>query len=187
MPTVREVGGETRDRMARAGVRVRGHVAYAWYVARHKWFVLIAGLRTRAPLYRLLIHDWSKLTLSEWVPYVHQFYNPDGSKRSGVRRPDGGYDLADQPYEFQRAWLGHQRRNKHHWQAWVLLGDNGQQIAIRMPRRFVREMVADWMGAGRAITGRWEVQTWYEKNRDVMVLHEATREAVDLLVELVSA
>jgi hypothetical protein len=165
---------------------VKPHLAYLRYVLRHKWFVFVAGRKTRAPLWRLLIHDWSKFTPSEWRPYVAQFYNPDGSKRD-VRRPDGGYDLAEQPYEFQRAWLGHQRRNKHHWQAWLLLGDNGQQIPIAMPERYVREMVADWMGAGRAITGKWEVATWYAKNRDLMVLHPETRDLVeDLLSSSVS-
>lgn len=164
---------------------MRAHWQYAKYVARHKWFVFVAGLRTRAPIWRLLIHDWSKLTPSEWGPYVQQFYNPDGSKRD-VRRKDGGYDLAEQPYEFQRAWLGHQRRNKHHWQAWVLLGDNGQRIAIAMPRKYVHEMVADWMGAGRAITGRWEVRPWYEKNRDLMVLHDESRSAVEALIAKVA-
>lgn len=160
---------------------MRAHLAYAKYVARHKWFVFRGGLKTRAPLWRLVIHDWSKLTPSEWRPYVRQFYNPDGSKRD-ARRADGGYDLAEQPYEFQRAWLGHQRRNKHHWQAWVLLGDNGQRIPIEMPRRYVREMVADWIGAGRAIAGTWDPRPWYEKNAGLMVLHPATREAVATLL-----
>lgn len=160
---------------------MRAHLKYASYVARHKWFVFLGGLRTRAPLYRLVIHDWSKLTRSEWGAYVRQFYNSDGSKRN-ARRPDGGYDLAEQPYEFQRAWLGHQRRNKHHWQAWILLGDNGQCIPIKMPEKYVREMVADWMGAGRAITGQWDPVPWYEKNWRLMVLHTATQARVEALL-----
>jgi hypothetical protein len=36
------------------------HVRYLSYVVRHKWFVLLAGIKTGAPLWRLLIHDWSK-------------------------------------------------------------------------------------------------------------------------------
>jgi hypothetical protein len=36
--------------------------------------------------------------------------------------------------------------------------------ALPMPEKFVREMVADWMGAGRAITGRWDVNDWYRPN-----------------------
>ncbi len=165
---------------------MKGHFAYMRYVLRHKWFVFVGGVRTRAPLWRLVVHDWSKFTRSEWGPYVRQFYAPDGSNRAGVRRKDGGYDLAEQPYEFQRAWLGHQRRNKHHWQAWVLLGDNGQLVPIEMPERYVREMVADWIGAGRAITGQWDPRPWYEKNRSLMVLHDETRVRVEQLLEAVA-
>ena len=51
-----------------------------------------------------------------------------------------------------------------------------------MPLPLIREMVADWMGAGRAITGRWDITEWYEKNRDAIQLAPDTRATVDLLV-----
>lgn len=159
---------------------MRAHVKYLSYVLRHKWFVFVAGLRTGAPIGRLIIHDWSKFTPTEWGPYVRQFFNPDGSRRQ-VRRPDGGYDPNAQSGDFRRAWLSHQR-NRHHWQAWVSIGDGGSLNALPMPMGFIREMVADWMGAGRAITGRWEVMEWYAKNRDLMLLHTNTRARVDALL-----
>jgi len=40
-------------------------------------------------------------------------------------------------------------------------------------------MVADWMGAGRAITGRWETKEWYGKNKGNMLLHPETRKMVE--------
>ena len=55
-------------------------------------------------------------------------------------------------------------------------------VAMEMPRRYALEMVADWMGAGRAITGRWECAEWYERNRDSIVLHPATRQAVESII-----
>ena len=55
-----------------------------------------------------------------------------------------------------------------------------------MPDDLVREMVADWMGAGRAITGRWEVAEWYEANKGKMHLHPGTRALVESLVRDVS-
>lgn len=55
-------------------------------------------------------------------------------------------------------------------------------IAIEMPRKYALEMVADWMGAGRAITGKWECAEWYAKNREKIVLHKRTRELVDNLL-----
>jgi len=201
---------------------MNAHLKYLSYVVRHKWFVFLAGLRVGGiPLWRLLIHDWSKFTPAEWRPYVQSFYtNPRiGETVSGVAnnapfkgvvldvRPDRGQpgevaclvECDSQPrpfwawpYEivrrievdaaFDRAWLHHQHANPHHWQHWLLRMDDGPTVAIEMPEHFAREMVADWMGAGRAITGRWEVAEWYAKNRERIELHSQTRTLVDGLV-----
>lgn len=48
-----------------------------------------------------------------------------------------------------------------------------------MPEKYVREMFADWMGAGRTIFGRWEVREWFSKNNSKMILHENTRRLID--------
>jgi hypothetical protein len=148
---------------------VKAHLRYASYVARHKWFVFRAGLRTGAPLWRLVIHDWSKLGLAEWGPYVRSFYGEQG--RTEKVRAD-----------FDRAWLHHQHRNPHHWQHWLLREDDGPIKALPIPEKFVREMVADWMGAGRAITGKWEVGSWYAANRDKIVLAPETRVLAEALI-----
>lgn len=151
---------------------MNGHLRYASYVLRHKWFVFVAGRRTGAPLWRLIVHDWSKLTAAEWSPYVRSFYGPWSYKD----RP------ADVVATFDAAWLHHQHANPHHWQHWVLREDSGATKVLPIPERIVREMVADWMGAGRAITGRWEVASWYAANRDKILLAEETRGLVDALV-----
>lgn len=142
------------------------HLQYLKYVIRHKFFVLRAGLWTKAPFYRLLIHDWSKFLPGEWVPYASFFYG----------------DKEKWKASFDRAWLFHQRRNKHHWQYWVLHKDSGEIVPMVMPEKYVREMVADWCGAGRAITGTWEVDSWYQKNKDVIQLNVVTRLMVEKLI-----
>jgi Family of unknown function (DUF5662) len=165
------------------------HLRYASYVARHKWFVLRAGLKTKAPLWRLLIHDWSKLTPAEWFPYVQTFYGHDDAFyrdawRIGVHiKPPCGHRLRDET-AFDRAWLHHQHRNSHHWQHWLLREDDGPTKALPMPESLVREMVADWLGAGRAITGKWGATGWYRENRDRIVLHPDTRLRVEQLLDL---
>lgn len=141
------------------------HLRYARYLAVHKWFVLIAGLKVGAPLWRLLIHDWSKLTPAEWGPYVRRFYDKE----------------RERPGEFDSAWRHHQEHNPHHWQFW-LRGNGYEPAPTLMPEHFAREMVADWMGAGRAITGCWEVAEWYDKNAEKMVLHPATRAYVEKII-----
>lgn len=213
---------------------VQPHWRYASYVARHKWFVLVAGIRlgppAGVPLLRylrwwlqLLVHDWTKLLPSEWTPYVDYFYGPpvEGCEKCKKAR-QAAFDVA---------WLHHQHRNSHHWQRWLLRLDkpgelffslpghrlreyylydkhpsssnhlgtlqlvygedtyqrhaamvallNSHPRPLPMPERYAREMVADWMGAGRAITGRWETPTWYAQNRHNMVLHPDTRAYVE--------
>lgn len=147
---------------------MRAHLRYGSYVARHKWFVLRAGLRVGAPLWRLLIHDWSKMTPAEWGPYVRSFY---GGERTPQVRAD-----------FDKAWLHHIHRNPHHWQHWLLQEDEGGLKYLPIPEGLVREMVADWMGAGRAITGRWDVASWYAANREKIKLHGDARTLVDRLI-----
>lgn len=164
---------------------MKAHARYLSYVIRHKWFVFLAGLRTRAPLWRLLIHDWSKLTPAEWRPYVEKFY---GVFKIGPTYSTEGRHAAYAEWEhrrdsaFDRAWLHHQHANPHHWQHWCLREDRGVLKVLEMPEHFAREMVADWMGAGRAITGRWECAEWYAKNREIIQLHPETRTLVEALI-----
>lgn len=152
------------------------HTKYFSYVVRHKYFVFRAGLKTKAPIWRLIIHDWSKFSLSEWKPYVEAFYGPKllSSNMLALRKD-----------RFDKAWLHHQHKNPHHWQHYVLRKDDGAIKCIKIPEKFVREMVADWCGAGRAITGEWEVRDWYETNRHKILLHPATQIQVVALINIV--
>jgi hypothetical protein len=136
------------------------YIKYMSYIVRHKYYVFAAGLKTRAPIINLIIHDWSKLLPSEWIPYMEHFYGQGSIK-------------------FKYAWLQHLNRNKHHWQYWVLHEDSGNIYALDMPDKYIKEMVADWAGAGRAITGRWEVFEWYHKNKLRMTLSPVTRLKVE--------
>lgn len=155
---------------------MKKHLKYAGYLARHKWFVFVAGIRTKAPLWRLIIHDWSKFLPCEWFPYVNYFYGNGGKGREAK----GDYDAANTgDSKFDRAWLHHQHANPHHWQHWTLLQDSGEIRLLEMPINFIREMVADWMGAGRAITGKWEAAEWYAKNREIIQLAPQTRIEVE--------
>ena len=140
------------------------HLKYINYIVRHKYFVLRAGLKTKASLWRLLIHDWTKMLPGEWGPYANFFYTTGGTGAA-----------------FDRAWLRHIHRNDHHWEHWVLRSETGVVKCLEMPEPVVREMVADWMGAGRAIHGEWRAYKWYVENPRIE-LHPATRARVEHLL-----
>ena len=151
---------------------MRAHIVYFWYVIQHKWFVFIECCRLGV-IYRGVVHDLSKLRPSEWFPYVHSFYNPDGSKRN-VRDETGYYDPTKMGAEFDRAWLFHQHRNPHHWQYWLLTQDKNKNKEMPMPDTYRKEMLADWRGAGKA-QGKPNTYKWYLANKDKMKLHPETR------------
>lgn len=167
---------------------MKPYLRYFWYVLKHKYFVFIAGLKTGAPIWRLIVHDLSKFRLDEFIPYAQYFYDDGLKKREDIdsfllfSNPESapfGYFVKDR---FNMAWLLHQRRNPHHWQWWYLVQDNDPSTPIPMPESFIREMVADWAGAGRTITGGWTVAEWYNKNKDKIQLHPDTRELVEMLI-----
>ena len=177
---------------------IRMHWRYARYVWRHKVFVFRACRRLGVPWLGVL-HDLSKLRPDEWNPYVAHFYG-------GPHRPwthTSGYEKTYFPRlawassaegvqeAFDLAWLAHIHRNRHHPQYWVLRQDTDGVACLPMPERYIREMVADWLGAGMAIKGHgWdrapaECRAWWAANkaRSGYALHPATRRRVEQLLE----
>lgn len=160
---------------------IRAHFNYGRGLLQHKLGVLRGCKIMGVPLWRAIVHDWTKLLPCEWFPYVRQFRNPDGTKRD-VRNPDGSYDPAAQPIPFQRAWIHHQR-NKHHFQAWISIGDDGKLSPVPIPETYLREMIADWIGAGIAYSNRENPYPWYLGNKSKMVLHPETEKRLEELME----
>jgi hypothetical protein len=147
---------------------VKRHLKYASYVIRHKWFVFVECVKLGIPL-RGLVHDLSKFWPSEWFPYVEYFH---GSHREDSER---GQEVQ---MMFDLAWMAHQHRNPHHWQWWVLKEDSGAVKVFEMPMGPRKEMLADWMGAGKAQGKKdqpRECASWYRANRDKMILGAETR------------
>jgi hypothetical protein len=160
---------------------MRAHIAYLNYVIRHKWFVFLACRKWGVPLWRAIIHDWTKFTPAEWGPYVHAFYNADGSKKD-PKRENTTLEVSKLGDAFRVAWNSHQKRNPHHWQYWVLINDEDGIQHLPMPETYIREMLADWEGAGQAITGKADPKGWYLRNGSRMLMHNDTRLTVEWLL-----
>jgi len=160
---------------------MKRHLAYLSYVLRHKWFVMIECWR-HGLIWRGLVHDLSKFRPSEWFPYARYFYAKDGSPEQ--RRDSTGYykphDTGNAAFDF--AWLLHQKRNRHHWQWWILPTDEEGGKVLEMSTVYRTEMVCDWIGAGRAQGHGRDVTRWFRENRHKMRFHQITSWMVDYAV-----
>lgn len=152
------------------------HFRYLRVVLRHKWYVFLAGRKLQVPFWQLVIHDLSKFGRHEWPAYVERF----GSGRAGRM------DKSEDTQAFRDAWEHHWTHNKHHWEFACVWEDGhfGTRAiaAIEMPEHYAREMVADWNGASRVYSGKADCSEWYAAHRDKIVLHPATREFVEGLM-----
>ena len=148
-------------------MNIKRNYNYLKYILRHKQFVLIASRKIGASLISAIIHDISKFSYIEQFPYAKTFYDKDGGNQ---------YIPSE---SFNRAQLTHQKRNKHHWQYWLLIEDSGKIIPLEIPENIVLDMIADQMGAGRAITGKQDILEWYNKVKDSIILHKNTRVVID--------
>lgn len=138
------------------------------YTLRHKWEVFRAGVKLGVPIYRLILHDWTKFFPTEWGAYTDFFYE---KRRGSVTE--------ETTRRFRYAWLHHIHKNDHHWQHWVMI--NGENKPLAMPETAIREMVADWVGAGRA-QGTPNTLLWYHDQYTTIQLHQQTRIRVEELL-----
>ena len=158
---------------------MKKHWLYFKYVTRHKWFVFLAGWHIGVPIWRLILHDWTKFLPSEWSPYVNHFYGDKPPNLDGETGYNHQFDAGK--LAFNIAWNHHQKRNDHHWQYWVMNFDDGGTEVLPMPTVCRSEMLADWRGAGRA-QGKPDTRAWYRVNRDNMLLHPETRHFIDTML-----
>lgn len=133
---------------------------------RHKWYVFLSGRKAHVPLWRLIIHDWSKFAPSEFVAYAQNFFASDEFRNQENLRAFEEYSVAEAaPFghyvdeRFALAWLHHENHNPHHWGYWIARSGKYRK-PLPMPETYVREMVADWHGAGREYQKSWDISEW---------------------------
>lgn len=116
-------------------------------------------------------HDASKNEKDEYEAYDAYFY---GGNRS--------YKVME---NYRRAWLLHLHRNPHHWQHWVLINDDPKEgeIILDMPYNYILEMVCDWWAFSWSKGKLFEIFDWYDEHKAYIKLSNATRKAVDDILE----
>jgi hypothetical protein len=113
------------------------------------------------------VHDWQKFTWWEFKAYAQNFHASDEFKNNETLDAFARYKVAEAaPFghftkeRFAYAWLHHENTAPHHWGYWIPRSGKYTGHALVMPETYVREMVADWVGASRAYTGSWDMTEW---------------------------
>ena len=145
---------------------------YLKYVFKHKWYVFLECCKYGI-IWRGVVHDLSKLLPSEFFSYARWFYD-----RPDEKLDQDKFKAAKRAYEF--SWLWHLKRNKHHWQ-WFILGfRDGKLDVFEIPMKYRREMLADWRGVSRALNKGYDnTRRWYEENKDKMRFGEDTKKWIE--------
>lgn len=143
-------------------------------VCVHKFWVLYYGCKLGIPV-RAFFHDFSKFHPIEFFESV-KYYQGGKSSPINAAKADKGYSLA---------WQHHKGHNPHHYEHWTDKYDTGT-VAIKMPWKYVMEMMADYLGAARAYMGKnfslyGELVWWKNKLATNPCIHEETR---NLMTEL---
>ena len=133
------------------------YMRYFSYVIKHRRYIRKIS-KTMWMYRKVLFHDLSKFHPAEYKYYMRFFSLWDKNIEK----------------EFNVAWNRHQNINKHHYQYWVLIEDNGSMIVLDMPERYIKEMLCDrravwyWFSINKEeflTDPRKEVSERYRKNK----------------------
>ena len=114
----------------------------------------------------LWIHDMSKFSANEAFGYAFHDFK---SKKEDI--------------PFERAWNHHKNHNPHHPEYWLSVNKEGDVVAMEMPRIYVAEMVADWIGAGMVYGS--SLEQWLPNNLHRFKWHGNTALSVWRMLKMI--
>lgn len=137
---------------------------YLLYVLKHKWYVFIECIKLKIPI-RGLIHDLRKFLPYEFFADMKFFY--------------GDSDDDYIKLEFDVALNHKQKFNKHHWQYWVVKNEDGDMEYLPIPKKYLDLMLADWIGANKAINSKNDIKSWYLRNKDKILMNDESKKYLE--------
>ena len=127
-----------------------------------------------------LFHDMSKYTPTEFLPGA-RFY-------VGTRSPN---ELEREEYGYSLAWMHHKGRNRHHFEYWNDYNPKTKKNEpVKMPIRFVMEMVCDRIAASKIYQGEKYTDKhpleYFMRGKATRVIHPETSDLVEKLLTLLA-
>ena len=123
-----------------------------------------------------ITHDLSKYSFAEFASSARYF--------QGDRSP---IEAQKEDQGYSEAWLHHKGHNKHHWEYWTDFDDGGNVVPLKIPYKYVVEMVCDYIGAGKVYSSeKWtkeEPLNYFIKVRKGRHFHEETESLILYLLK----
>lgn len=152
-------------------------------ITKHK--LLVMRYCFRIGLYRQgLGHDLSKYSWTEFSQGC-KYYQGNRSPNNAEREDTG----------ISRSWLHHKGRNKHHFEYWIDYSGNKKSPTIiegmRMPRRYVAEMVMDRISAcrvykGSQYTSRDPLEYYLRSKGHLWFVHSEVKKELEFLLTMLA-
>ena len=150
-------------------------------INRHKMYVLKTCFK--AGLYKQgLLHDMSKYAPIEFFSGVKYYQGGNRSPISKEKEVKG----------YAPGWLHHKGKNKHHFEYWIDFAKNPHDglIGIKMPKRYVAEMVIDRISASKNYLGDKytvvEPLKYWLNGKDFYVIDKDSEFLTDYLLTMLS-
>lgn len=128
--------------------------------------------------WRGVTHDLSKLHPIEFLESI-KYYTGTSSPINECKKDKG----------FSLAWQHHKGHNSHHYEYWIDRLDTGGE-PIKMPKDDLKELICDWIGAGKTYMGSdftFEKELKYVSSRiNNAKIHNSTRDAIYRIFVLLS-
>lgn len=140
----------------------------------HKYWV--AHYCNMCGLYKQgFLHDMSKFSPTEFGESIKYYV--------GISSP---IDEATKHKGYSDAWMHHKGRNKHHSSYWVNIF-YGKVIPIKMPWKYLLELICDNLGASHAYNmDKFSVQKaydWWQNARQYELMHEHTKKMISIIYD----
>lgn len=145
-------------------------------ICTHKYWVFYYCCKMGIPIQGLL-HDLSKFSPVEFWEGV-RYYQGTISPIDACKKENG----------WSPAWMHHKGRNKHHYEYWIDKLDDGG-VPLEMPLKYKKEMLCDYLGAGRAYYGKdftykKEYEWWQNKLSKPLAMHNGNKDFISMYMEL---
>lgn len=150
-------------------------------ITQHK--ILVMKNCFRVGLYMQgILHDLSKYTPSEFFVGA-RYYQGDRSPNNAEREARG----------YSAAWLHHKGRNKHHYEYWIdysAKAIKGGVAPVKMPVRYVIEMMMDRIAASKVYNGKNYRDSfpleYFLKGKENAPMHKDTKELLEMLLRMLA-